>query len=100
MYSYCLVSFSRYFELNVKFSSGYGKYSEKLPPFLRGRRRLVVDHIMKPHLQAMSHCQEDVTVHEGGVFTVKSQSTDKHNQCCFFFYVCVKTLIAWGRKCP
>lgn len=68
MYSYCLVSFSRYFELNVKFSSGYGKYGEKLPLFLRGG--VVVDHITEPHLQAMSHCQEDFTVHEEGVFTV------------------------------
>lgn len=86
MYIY-LVSFSRYFELNVKFFGGYTKHSEKLPIFLRGRRRMVVDHIMKPHLQAMSHCLEDAPVHEEGVFTGKSQSTDNHNQC-FFESVC------------
>ncbi|KAL0159461.1 hypothetical protein M9458_043186, partial [Cirrhinus mrigala] len=60
---------------------GYRKYSERLPLFLRDRPRVVVDHIMDRHLQAMSYRREDVTVHRDGVFSVKSQTADYHKIC-------------------
>lgn len=73
---------------------------------------------MKQHLQAKSYCQEDFTVHEEGVFTMKSQITDKHYQLsfgsdstmpsctckdwlrnmppCKHFFAVVRTVQGWG----
>ncbi|XP_073678281.1 uncharacterized protein [Garra rufa] len=69
-------TYQKYIELNVKCSSGYRKYSERLPLFLRDRPRVVVDHIMDRHLQAMSYQREDVIMHGDGAFSVKSQTAD------------------------
>lgn len=74
-------SYKTYIELNVKWSSEYQKYSERLPLFLRDRPYVVVDHIMDRHLQAMSYSQEDVTVHGDGVFSVKSPTAEYHKIC-------------------
>ncbi|XP_028417456.1 uncharacterized protein LOC114541851 [Dendronephthya gigantea] len=69
-------SYTKYVQLNVRYSDGYSKYNSALPPFLNNRPRDMVNHIIKRWEGAIG--PHNITqLENNGEFKVKSSLSTK-----------------------